>query len=457
MADTIAAIATGAARCAIGIIRLSGDDAIEVVSRVFTPASGGSIKDAEPGKLVYGKLMDRAGETLDLCLCTISHAPRSYTGENTAELQCHGSPVVLGQALEELFYAGARQALAGEFTKRAFLNGKLDLTGAEAVIDLIDAETAEAAKNASGQLGGAIFKKTEGVYSYLLDLASHFQAVVDYPDEDIEEFYLEEYADGLMAAEKTLSDLYATWTRGKFLKEGVRCAIVGRPNVGKSSLLNALLGYDRAIVTDIAGTTRDTVEEKCMADGVLLRLIDTAGIRETEDTVEKIGVQRSLSAMESAELILDVVDGTEKLTAEDAAVISAAQTSGKPWILVINKTDISDGAASVAVLGSQPNVTVAISAKTGDGIAELTSAIGDMFRTEPVPAGEILTNSRQAQEVLRAKNAVSEAIGAFRMGVTPDAVLTLLEEGMEAMCAISGKSVRDDVVTRIFERFCVGK
>ena len=240
MSDTRAAIATGAQVSAIGIIRLSGDRAINIVDSLFFPASGKAMRDSESRKLIYGSLRDRKGELLDLCLCTISRGPNSYTGEDTAELQCHGSPVVLRAALEEIFALGARQAGPGEFTKRAFLSGRMELTAAEAVADMIDAESVECAKNAAGQLSGAIDQKAEDIYSALTDISSHYHAVLDYPDEDIEDFRLEAYRGVLEEAIRTLRALLATFDRGKLMHSGIPAAIVGRPNAGKSSLLNAL-------------------------------------------------------------------------------------------------------------------------------------------------------------------------------------------------------------------------
>ncbi len=341
MTDTIAAIATPMTPCAIGILRLSGPGAVGAADAVFTPFRGGPMSGRPERTLVYGALHDREGAVIDWCLCTVSRAPRSYTGEDTAELQCHGSPAALALGLEALFAAGARQALPGEFTRRAFLNGKLDLTRTEAVAGPIHAEPPAAVYQAAGQLGGALARAVDGVYGELAGLCAHFHAVLDYPDEDIDPFEAEELSSALGRAAQGLDALAATYRRGRLLNEGVPCAIMGRPNAGKSTLFNALLGRERAIVTDIPGTTRDTVEERVSLGGVLLRLIDTAGLRETDDAVEKLGVERSRAAMEGAELILAVTDGSSDFTAEDAEVMRLAAASGRPWIWVMSKQDLT--------------------------------------------------------------------------------------------------------------------
>ena len=455
MSDTIAAIATGNVVSAIGIIRLSGEDAIGVTEMVFSPKSGRSLSAYPDRQLVLGTLKNAAGETLDECLCTISRAPNSYTGENTAELQCHGSPTVLSLALKALFKCGARQALAGEFTKRAFLNGRMDLTQAEAVIDLIDSETEECAKNAAGQLGGAILRRTDGIYSSLVDIISHYHAVIDYPDEDIEDFRLQAYENTLKAAQSELKALLSSFERGRVMKSGVRAAIVGKPNAGKSSLLNALLGYDRAIVTSIPGTTRDTIEERVTLGGVLLRLSDTAGLRGTDDPVEKLGVDRAISAAENAELVLAVFDGSKPLDGEDEEAIKAAG-SAKKSIAVINKCDLPQLLDRDAIVKSFERVCF-VSALDKTGLDALGEAVSALFPMPPAPAGEILTNVRQAEAVSRALSALEDALSAMKQGATPDVVLTETEGTMNAIGELTGKTVREDVTQRIFERFCVGK
>lgn len=452
MSDTIAAVSTGMQVSAIGILRLSGDKAINIVDKLFIPRSGKKMSESEDRKLVFGSLCDLDGQTLDICLCTISRAPHSYTGENTAELQCHGSPAVLRAALDAVFALGARQALPGEFTKRAFLNGRMDLTSAEAVADIIDAETAEAAKNAAGQLGGAISRRIDKIYNFLTDLSSHYHAVLDYPDEDIEDFTLVAYKTELHAAITELRCLADSYSGGKLLHGGIPAAIIGRPNAGKSSLLNAVLGYDRAIVTNIPGTTRDTIEEKLRLGGVLLRLTDTAGLRETDDEIERLGVMRSHEAMENAELVIAVIDGSGEVTAEDEEIIRCAEKAPHA-VIAVSKSDLG----KIAVLPETTLPVVELSSMTGEGLEKLAEVIKTLFPMPDAPAGEILTNARQAEAVDRALASLTAAYDALLQGCTPDIVLTEAEGAMSALGELSGKTVREDVTNRIFERFCVGK
>ena len=438
MSDVIAAVSTGRQVCAIGIIRLSGDGCIAVAERVFTPLSK-PLHEAANRKLVMGTLHDAHGRVIDQCMAVCSRQPHSYTGEDTVEFHCHGSPAVLAAGLEALYHAGARPAGRGEFTKRAFLNGKMDLTQAEAVIDLIEADTADAAANAAGQVGGVLQKKLAPIYEELVNLCSHFHAVLDYPDEDIEDFEL--YA------------LLQTYGQGRILRQGVAAAIVGRPNVGKSSLLNRLAGFDRAIVTDIPGTTRDTVEESVMVGSTRLRLIDTAGIRQTADTVEAMGVERSKKALEEADLAIFLCDGSQPLTQEDRDIIELCMDAPNA-IALINKSDLGQAVAP----GELPFMTILpVSIKEGTGLELLPEVLEEMFAGGMPCDGSILTNARQYDACRRAYESMLESLKGLKLGQTPDAVLTDVEAAMEAMGEVTGATVREDITARIFERFCVGK
>ena len=454
--DTIAAISTPQVPSAIGILRLSGPRAAEIAQACFKPLGSKGLTDHPPRYLVYGDLLDSGGQPIDRVLCTYSRGPASYTGEDTAEFQCHGSPMVLSLGLEALFAQGARQAGPGEFTRRAFLNGKLDLAQAEAVGDLLDARSREGARHSAGQLTGALSRKIGDIYSALVDVMAHFHAVLDYPDEDIDPFRLEELSGILGQQAEELRRLLASCRRGNQLTKGIPCAIVGRPNAGKSSLLNALAGYERAIVTDVPGTTRDTVEVSVELGGLPVRLIDTAGLRDSDDPVEQLGVARSRAAMESSMLLMVVCDRSVPFTREDADLLEQAVELA-PTILVWSKSDLP--CAPVPVLNLPENLpTVSLSAKEGAGLEELEGAVAALFpRDQEVPYGQLLTNQRQEEAARRALEAVVRAWEALDAGVTPDALLTDVEEALSALGELTGQSVREDITDRIFSKFCVGK
>ena len=457
--DIIAAISTGNTATAIGIVRVSGEGCFAVCDQVFRAGNGMPLSAAESRKMIYGEMLDGQGRVIDRGLAVRFPGPNSYTGEDSAEFHCHGSPVVLRELLTALFAHGARQAAAGEFTRRAFLNGRLDLTQAEAVIDLIDAETAAAARNAAAQLDGSLRRDFEIITERLLDITSRFYAVVDYPDEDIEDLQLEEITAALQISDDTLTRLLATCDRGRVLKNGVRTAIVGRPNAGKSSLMNALAGYDRAIVTNIPGTTRDTVEESVVCGGVRLWLIDTAGIRDTDDVVERMGVERSRKAVETADLVLAVIDSSEEFDAEDAAILELA-AAHPAWILISSKSDLSSAPIPFICFTEEhypPAARISVSAVTSEGLDDLEEAVAALFPEGDAPAGEILTGVRQQEAALRARNAIRRAKEALESGLTPDAVLTDAEEALDALGELTGKTAREEIVSCIFERFCVGK
>lgn len=331
----------------------------------------------------------------------------------------------------------------------------MDLLQAEAVVDIIDAETAQAARNAAGQLDGVLSRSVQAVYDTLMDVTSRFYAIVDYPDEDIEDLNRTQLLDALGRSEASLAALLDTYSRGQVLKNGVPTVLLGKPNVGKSSLLNALVGYDRAIVTDVAGTTRDTVEEKLLLGHVLLRLTDTAGIRETGDAVEQLGVARSRKAAERASLALLLLDGAAPLDAEDEAAMAVAEKV--PHLLVVvNKSDLPRK-LDIGALADRFDNVLSVSAKTGEGMAALCEAIGEQFPTGTETQGELLTNARQADAVGRALHCVQNARASLRIGMTPDVVLTDAEGALEALGELNGKHIREDLVDTIFSRFCVGK
>ncbi len=451
--DTIVAIATPPIPSAIGILRVSGKDALSIADKICRPCDGKNLSSHTPRSMVYGDFLSSDGSVLDRGLAVFFTAPNSYTGENSVEMYCHGSPIICGELLSSLCHHGARLATAGEYTKRAFLSGKLDLSQAEAVIDLIESESVAAAKNALSQLDGVLGQRLDGVYEDLLAMSARFYAIVDYPDEDIEEMELVKWQEILRVSRTILSQLADSYVRGQMIKEGIPTVILGRPNAGKSSLLNAMLGSDRAIVTDIPGTTRDTLEEKVRLGDMLLRLIDTAGIRETTDTVEQMGVELAKKAALSAALSLLLLDGSTAITEEDEIALNIAKKCDKS-IVILNKSDIT----RLEYYQNRFPDGIIISAKEGDGLSNLTARITELFPNPVASHGDTcLTNFRQTQSVRDGIRAIDNAIFALDSGLTPDAILVDVEDALRAIGNVTGRKMKDDMVEHIFSRFCVGK
>ncbi len=448
MADTIAAIATAPARAAIGVIRISGDDSLKICSRVFS-----SPLESRPREMVTGRFLSESGDILDYGMACFFKGPKSFTGEDSVEFFCHGSLAVLASVLKALFSAGARPAEAGEFTRRAFLNDKMDLIEAEAVIDLIDSETELSARNAAEQMGGALGREIGRISSELTAIAAEFYAFVDYPDDEIEQTERNDIASSLYKIADDAKSLSGTFVKGKLLRSGVRVALVGKPNVGKSSVLNALLGCERSIVTDIEGTTRDTVEESVSINSVALHLIDTAGLRDAKDEPERLGIERSRKAAENADLLIAVFDGSEAMSDYDMEVLELAKK--KTSICVINKRDLESVIDKALFDGL---TTIEISAKERLGTDKLSDLITETIGIAELPCdGKIITNPRHASAIDRAESLIRKAADGFAGGIFADLAVSDIEAAINTLAEITGNFAQDSVISEIFSRFCVGK
>lgn len=447
---TIAAIATSMGSGGIGIIRISGDEALNIINKVFVPVKKGEIK---PFTLKLGQIIDENKNVVDQVLVSYFKAPKSYTGEDVCEINCHGGNVAVNRVLELVLQNGATLAEGGEFTKRAFLNGKLDLTQAEAVIDLINSKSEREGKASIKQLEGKLGDEIRSIKDEIIELLADIEANIDYPEyEDIEDVRREKIEDILEKQINRLKQLEDSFESGKILKNGIMTAIVGKPNVGKSSLLNMLLKEERAIVTEIAGTTRDTIEECVTIKGITLRLIDTAGIRETEDVVENIGVEKSKNALKNAELVLFLLDGSKGFSLEDEEILR--EIGEKNHIVLINKIDLENKNIEL----DNSNI-VRISAKTGEGIKELEEKIEEMFNLKKLETENefIVTNIRHKDLLHKAKNGLKQAKETVINGLPIDMISINIKTAIGSLGEILGESVSEDVLNKIFEKFCVGK
>ncbi len=453
--SVIAAIATPRGTGGISVIRISGEDTFELCNGIFTPTSTKKRPSEMEGyTCAYGKITD-GGEYIDDCVLTVFCAPKSYTGEDVAEISCHGGIFVTNRILQLIFRNGAVPAEPGEFTKRAFLNGKMNLIQAEAVMNIISAEGRASHCCAAALKQGAIFGNIDAVAKKLLGLLGELGAWVDYPEEDIPEVESGEMLSVLEESASALEKILRDYDSGKIIREGVDTVIVGKPNVGKSTLMNLLSGCERSIVTDIAGTTRDIVEESVTLGDIVLRLSDTAGIRKAEDIVEKFGVERANAKLDAAELVLAVFDNSEPFNEEDEEICKRCE--GKKCIALINKTD-KEQSLDVGHIEKTFEKVIYISARSGEGTHELEAAICGLFGTDGLNYNEgILANERQRLCVQNSLNAIKEAVFALNDGYTLDAVNILIDEAENYLLELTGEKVSEAVVNEVFSHFCVGK
>ena len=456
---TIAALATAGGKGGIAVIRLSGDDAVEIASKVFRPFKA-DLCDAKNNMQIYGEIVDSKGMRIDTGLATVFRAPHSYTGENTVEISCHGSPVGVSLILTALFENGAEHALPGEYTKRAFVNGKLDLTQAEAVGELIDAESTAAHKLFSAQLSGSVGKLVREQAEEITTLLASVYAYIDYPDEDMTDIPEDELGERLLTIKNKLSKLTNSYSTGLAITEGVKSAIVGLPNTGKSSLLNMLLGFDRAIVTDIAGTTRDVVTESVMVGDIKLCLSDTAGLHETDDTVEKIGVERSKTALGESNLVFGVFDVSEEIRADEKEIaqLLVDNKENKNIIIVLNKCDKNTPEKHEEYFRNLGfDKIVCISAKDGEGTERIADAVKSFYPdADKAVEGEILANARQHAALTKAVSDIDKALAALS-ALTPDTACLDMESALGELLEADGRQVSEEIVNSIFAHFCVGK
>ena len=454
MDTTIAAICTAQGEGGIGVIRISGENAFEIADKVFYNINNKKVVDMKGYTAAFGKVFD-GGEEIDEAVVLVYRAPHSYTGENVVEISCHGGVFITKQVLRAVLNNGAVPAQAGEFTKRAFLNGKIDLTEAEAVIDIISAKSKSAARAALFVKDGVLRRKIDRVKENLLTQAAHLSAWADYPEEDIAEVSDDELFATFDDAVRVLQGLLDTYDSGQAVKQGIDTVIAGRPNVGKSTLMNLLSGYEKSIVTDIPGTTRDIVEDTVVLGDVILRLSDTAGLRDTDDRVEQIGVDRAKKRLEQCGLLLAVFDNNQVLNEDDYNLIESAKNV--PSIAIINKNDLEQKLDADYISRKIENV-VYISAINGECREELTKAVEKIAGTANLnPSEGILSNERQRLAVSNALSSVIEARTALETGLTYDAVTVSLEDAISNLLELTGESTSDEVIDRVFHNFCVGK
>lgn len=452
--STIAAISTAQGQGGIGVIRVSGEQAFTIVDKIFKSVSGKKIMDIKGYTALFGHIYNNE-EVLDEAVVLKYVAPKSFTGENVVEISCHGGMYITKEVLNAVIMAGASLAEPGEFTKRAYLNGKMDLTEAESVMDIISAKSKSAARAALFVKDGALFKKSQQVKQLLLDKAAHLSAWADYPEEDIPEVSEDSIMEAIEESISILEKLLSTYDMGQVVKEGIDTVIAGRPNAGKSTLMNLLVGREKSIVTNIAGTTRDVVEDTVLVGNVMLKLSDTAGIRDTDNEIEKIGVQKTFDKINGAGLVIALFDNNEELNSEDIDLIN--KIKDMPCIAVINKIDLEDKVDKKYITDNIDNV-VYISAKQQDNIDELKNMIEKIAGTEDFdPSAGIIANERQRNAIRKAVNSLYEAKESLAMGMTMDAITVSLQETIDYLLELTGEKAGEEIVDSVFHNFCVGK
>ena len=452
--DTIAAISTATGNGGIGIIRMSGKECFQILNKIFKPINAN--EEINGYTMKYGHIIDENNNIIDEVLVSYFKAPKSYTTENMCEINSHGGFIVERRILEECLKNGAIMAEPGEFTKRAFLNGRIDLIQAESVIDLINSKSEKEAKASISHLEGNLSKNINEIKENLLDLMADVEASIDYPEYDIEEVTNNKILSVINVIKIKLEKLSSSFKNGKFLREGIKTAIVGKPNAGKSSLLNNILNEERAIVSDKKGTTRDTIEEFVTINGISLKLIDTAGIRNTTDEIEKIGVEKSKKIIDNAELVIAIFDGSQTLENEDYEILNLI--GNKNAILLVNKMDIVDGSLVINELQKYNKDIIKISAKTGDGVEKLYDRIYEMYKINDIELddGEILTNIRhkgQIDEAIKSINAVKDTIDNH---MPVDIIEIYLKQVLADLGKITGDDISEDIINEIFSKFCLG-
>lgn len=455
--DTIAAVSTTIGEGGIAIIRVSGEKSLKIVSGIFKGKNDRKLDDIKSYTMRYGYIINKEnGEPIDEVIVSYMKAPRSFTAEDVVEVNCHGGFVATNRVLEEVIRNGARLAEPGEFTKRAFLNGRIDLSQAEAVIDIITAKTDLSMKSALSQAGGRISTEISKLRNELLEIIAHIEATVDYPEDDLEEVTCEKTSEDIKRIINEIDELLDSANEGKILRDGLKTVIVGKPNVGKSSLLNALLKEKRAIVTDVPGTTRDVIEEYISIDGIPIQIVDTAGIRETHDIVEKIGVEKSKEKINEADLIILLLDVSRGLNQEDKEIINYIKD--KKYIVLLNKSDLDGKIDKDEIRKLNSDYLLEVSAKTGEGLQKLKTMIKNMFFNGNIKAEDIfITNNRHKEALIRAKESCLSSLNALADTYSIDLASIDIRNAWYGLGEITGESLEEDIIDKIFSEFCLGK